>query len=1079
MRKTPKIIVSLMLTAAMTVSIFSSVLAEESVDVQTENVKVVETEEPAAEEPAVFSEPESEQQDKPLSAESEEVVVKDEDTEKLTAEDIVNGGMSPDVVVESLGDVCDYAAPISKDDYTITRYSNRVTIRNNVAKTTDTSKDLYAIILYKDESKQKKTLYWGTRIETGTELPIYHVHDEKGYETPIGSEGDFTVLLGREYTWEGMEESDLHFGIIGWETDDEGKVTPYNIEDTFDIPASSIHEDTPTQWKDGYTGIRMAATVTANLQIKVTWSPNGKDEKQKTYKKYKLYELIEDSSSETGYREEQRWPLDKNKKPADAPSTSKSATLNVDIDQEDLVLNSSLLYMLKCYDADGTTVLDQYVSPVAPYALEIQTGYDIKCTQPKENKSMAYRFQLAKVNKDNDGKKITEGFQDDWSSDTFFNEMYSIGDYPVKKKTVKAVELTYSRGEPDIALGKAVYGRVRTVAFLNDLVAVSAPSNVLSCKYGPETCYVVDIAGVRYDPADAKNNSNEQNIIRAQKHWARINEKDPGDFEWEDVYLHCKDAGTCAKSGMVFFVAPKDESDIKAYDLLRSDKKNGVYKKIKTYAKGAKDLLSVGTEEYSGMPVYAMQYTSFVPETEYYYAVRAVSKTGNTPGSRWEGFANTTTCDAVQHMELFEADQTMIALIWKHDDCAKQYWLYREKTKIDNVDEYLAKRPTPIAKISGSSFKKITEEGETYQYHLYYDKKVDTDQEYFYFVRPMYNMKKSTDPTYNKDLCSQVVRGKATAKFARVKNFTGSNYSIRNILLSFSQTQRLTQYRIFRLKVKENVKTLPTDWQPNIYDEYDPDKETAEQFEERIDGWSLDNWKTFMAKKHPWEYVDTITGDGKSTKKKTYNDVTVNVGDCYYYLIQGATDKSASFLFSYTKQIQNLPLPPAGFGGSWSGSGSGIRLKWGLNSKDKSYASDIVFEFSKDKGQTWTIESSGVVDKTLKRGKEREYWVRVVFDNDGTPVCSNIAKTKCSLPSRIEVDDYREIYVGDEISIGGNAVKDDGGTASVHDISYSKMDGALKGSGGHYTADHEGDAWVTLRCAGISKDVHVKVRKRQ
>ncbi|MBO4904897.1 MAG: hypothetical protein J5367_06710, partial [Lachnospiraceae bacterium] len=842
LRKTPKSMISILLAAIMTVSMFSTVMAEETV---TDEAVVT-------------------QEDLPVAAEAEEVVVTEEDeAPKLTAEDIVNGGMSPDVVVESLEEVCDNAEPISKDDYTITRYGSRVSIRNNVPKTTDTSKDLYAIILYKDESKQKKTLYWGTRIETGAEVSLYHFYDEKGYEIPVGSQGDYTVLLGREYTWEGMEESDNHFGIIGWEYDDAGKSVPFNIEDTFDIPASSIHDDTPTQWKDGYTGIKMAATVTPNLQIKITWAPDGKDDKQKTYKKYKLYELTEDSSSETGYKEEQRWPLDKSKKPADAPSASKSATLEVAIDQEDLVLNSSLLYMLKCYDADGTTVLDTYVSPVAPYALEIQTGYDIKCTQPKSGSNMAYRFQLAKVNKDNDGKKITEGFQDGWSSDTLFNEMYSIGEYPVKKKTVKAVELTYSRGEPDIALGKAAYGRVRTVAFLNDLVAVSAPSNVLTCKNGPETCYVLDIAGVRYDPLDAKNNSNTQNIKRAQIHWDRINEKDPGDFEWEDVYLHCKDAGTCAKSGEVFFVAPKDESDIKAYDLLRSDKKNGVYKKIKTYAKGAKDLLPVGTEEYSGMPVYAMQYTSFVPETEYYYAVRAVSKTGSTPGSRWEGFANTTTCDAVQHMELFEADPTMIALIWKHDDCAKQYFLYRDTKPIDNVEEYLAKGNAPYAKISGSSYKKLTEDGETYQYHLYYDKgkKVVTDQEYYYFVRPIYNTKKITDPTYNKELCSQVVRGKATAKYARVKNFTGANYSIKNVLLSFSQTQRLTQYRIFRLKVDKNVTTLPSDMQPNITDEYDPDKETYEQFEDRIDAWKLEDWKTFMAKYHGWEYVTTITGD--------------------------------------------------------------------------------------------------------------------------------------------------------------------------------------------------------------------------
>ena len=1086
LHKTSKRMASLLLAAVMTVSMFSPVMAEEAVgetakeavvEIQTEEAAVVQNEEAVAE-PGTVSGPATQLQDE--KADEVPEAVAEEDGVVLATEDIVNGDVAPEVVLENLKETgVDMAIPES--EFTVTRYPARVVIKNNVAKTTDTSKDLYAIILFKDEKKQKKTLYYAERIETGAEVSLYHMYNEKGEETTLGSEDDYTVLLGREYTWEEKTESDPNFGIIGWEESDDKDLVPYNIEAQVDLPASDIHQEGSSEWKDGYKEIKMSATVTANLQVKVTWAPNSKDEKQKTYKKYKLYEMIEDSSSETGYRQVQRWPLDKSKQPATDPASSKAATLDVALDGDN-ILDTSMLYMLECYDAAGT-VVDKYISPVAPYFLEMQPGYDIKCTQPKSSSSMAYRVQIAKVNKENGGK-VTEGFNDDWSSDYSFDDMYSIGDYPVKKKTTKAVQVFYTKNEPEIATGKAAFGRIRTVAFVNGLVAVSAPSNVINCKNGPELCYVVDIAGVIYDSNDAKKNSNTMNKQRADIHWKRINEKDPGEFEWEKVYLHVKDTGTCVKSGMVFFYGLSDEKDIKGYDLLRSDKKNGVYKKIKTYQLNAIDLLKITDEDFPDTPVYAMQYNSFAPEKEFYYAVRAVSKTGSTPGARWEGVYNKTTADTVQHFGFYEADPTMIALEWKHDDCVKQYWVYRSETPIEDIEQYLNKGPKPYAKVSGGSFKKIKDEEEdyVYQYHLYTDKKVVTDKLYYYFIRPICDTKRVNDPSYNRELCSQVVRAKATAKYSKVKNFTGANNGIKNIKMSFSQTKGLTDYRIFRLKVPASEKTLRDAWQPNIFDEWDESKETYEEFEDRIDGWKLDKWKEFFAKYGEgggWQYVTTVTGDGKSTGKKTYEDTTVEVGSYYYYLIQGAKD-SSSFLFSYTKQIMNQPMPVAGLKGDWTGSKADIKISWGLNGKDKPYKDYLTYMVSKDNDYSWEETlSASFVDKTLKRGKQRSYYVKVVYNDGHGDVESKVAKINYSLPSRIEVDDYREIYVGDTIDIGGRAVRDNGDTAGYHDISYSKKDGVLEGENGKYTGRYAGDAWVTLRCAGISREVHVKVKNRQ
>ena len=1093
MRKTPKIIVSLMLTAAMTVSMFSAVMAEETVDVQTGDVQVVETNEPVAEEPAVVSEPENEQQDKPLAAESEEVIVKDEDAGRYTAEDISNGDQLPEVVLEHLGNETVDLASVSQDEYTIVRHPERVVIKNN-ATTADPDKDLYAAVLFKGEENQKKTLYVGVKIPAGgSEVSIYHMFNKSGDDQPIDkadNDKDYEILFGRELTWEDEETKEtVHsgFAVIGWK--DDG--TEYNIEGRADAPGGDkIVPETPIDWVDGLTGIQMKAGVTKNMQIKISWAPNGKDETQKTFKKYELYELIEDSTDPDavhGYKKVQRWPLDKSKNPG-GKSTSKSATLTPAMNGDN-ILDSSLLYLLECYDKDDKHV-GSFVTPVAPYLLEIQTGYEFTCTQSKDSEVMSYRLQMAKVNKENGGK-VTEGFRNDWSTDYTckrFGDVYTIGDYPISKKiSTKAVQLPYTNDEPQIPVSKAGYARVSSVVHIDGSTFVSAPSNVLSCKKGADPCYIIGFAGIRYDVNDAKKNQNKENKYRAQIHWKRINGEDPGDFDWDTTYIHgTKDdqnTGTCAKSGMVFFWGRPDESDIKAYELLRSDQPNGTYKKLKTYALNAPDLLEVYRDEESNWPVYAMQYTSFPPEAEYWYAIRAVSKTGNTPGARGEGEKNKTEVDSVRDFMSMEGDPESIYLNWRHDDCVKQYNLYRADKSWGNIEELDVTNIKPYKKISGGSYKKYNYAGGVYLYHEFTDKgkNVETDKEYYYFVRPIYDTKKANDPKYNK-VSSGEIKIKATAKYAEVKNFKGENNGIKDVQFTFNQTKRLTQYRLFRLKVDAAETSLRNDWKPDIWDEYKPGEETGEQFEERIDAWGLDQWKEFMGRAQygGWEYVDTVYGDGKSTGKKTYDDRTVEVGDYYYYLIQGATDKTGSWKLAYSGQIQNLPMPVTNLKGEYGGSGNKIKLTWGKDKKDQPYWDKIYYEVSLDNGGSWeeVHGDTKYVDSTLKRGDERKYQVRVVFSDGGKTFRSKVSTKTCSLPVRIEVDGGGEYYVGDSVDIRGKAVKSDGHEASIHNISYSSMDGVLKGSDGHYTADHAGDAWVTLRCAGISKDVHVKVKNR-
>lgn len=1091
LHKTSKRMASLLLAAVMTVSMFSPVMAEEAVgetakeavvEIQTEEAAAVQNEEAVAE-TDVVSEPVSQLQEEKAGEESE-AVAKEADDVVLTAEDIVNGDQLPEAVIENLGKEPTDGAPVVKGDYTVTRYPNRVVIKNNY-ETADPDKDLYAVILFKDKTMQKRTKYVAEKIPAGgPEVSIYHMYNKNGDEQPIGSDNDkdYTVFFGREYTYVDEDTGKTEhtgFGIVGW--DEEGK--EYNIVDTADLSHDNIDPEVVPEWLDG-SQIQMKANVTNKMQIKISWTPD----KQKTYKKYKLYELVEDPSEKSGYKKTQRWPVDNAGNPLD-PAGSKSVTLSPGL--TDNILNSSLLYLLECFDKDGKSV-DSYVTPVAPYLLQVQSGFEFTCTQSKDSSSMAYRIQLAKVNKESN--KSPEGFQDNWSIDygcDDFSEFYSIGDYPINNKlSTKAVQLYYSNDEPNIPISKPGFCRVKTVAYINGVPYVSTPSNVLNVKEGPAQCYLMDIAGVIYDATDAKKHQNTENKKRAQIHWKRFNKEDPGEFEWEDVYIHVKheedEVDTCAKNGTLFFLGIKDDqSSIKAYELLRSDSKNGTYKKVKSYALNSPELIRLETYGESEIPVYAMHYNSFVPEKTFYYAIRAVSKTGSTPGARGNAIKKETTADKVQHISLYEDSSTSLDIVWKHDDCVKQYWVYRSEAPITDADikDFVSDphNKTPYAKVSGGSAKKYSYDEYTYLYHEYIDKKATTDKEFYYFVRPVYDTKKATnDANYNINLCSEVVKGKATARFVPIKNFAGVNYSIRDIQLSFNQAKTITEYRIWRMRADAGDTEFDDSWMPNVYNEQ-KEGESIEDLEDRVGAWTLDQWKPFFAKygkNGGWEYVDSVWGNGKATGKKTFDDTTVEVGKYYYYLIQGATSKSSGFVFSHTKQIMNQPLPVTGLEGVYSGSGSGIKLKWGINKKDRAYTDSLTVKLSMDKGGTWETASSGWVHKNAKRGVDHQYLVKVIYDDGSKTVESKTSKITCSLPSRIEVDDYREIYVGDSIDIGGRAVKNNGDTASINSISYSDKDGVLEGSNGHYRGNKPGEAWVRLSCAGISKEVHVRVKSR-
>lgn len=1017
--------------------------------------------------------------------------------------------LEPDVdpIIENLG-----AKEIVSADYTVTRYASRISIKNNAEVTEQADEtangspdDLYAALVYKDNGEESSKTYKGyidgKRITPGSEASLFFVYDKSGTRKELDETSEYTLLLSRadEYTTETEE---------GSEEAPETEIFEFAI---FDYESAAIKADvtseitpeTGTEWIDGYgeKGVKMKALLQKNKTLKITWAPNTKDETQKLFKKYALYELTEDPSEPTGYKETKRWPE------KGETSGSKSATLKLNYEKERNVYDSSLIYLLKCFDKEGVQKAS-YVTVAAPYLIQMQSGYstgdfDFFFTQPRTNSDAIYKLQIAEKNKEYDPVKVPLGFQDAWTVGVGGDELdgYSVGDYFLSKTLMPtSVQVPYSAEEPVVTVNKTYYGRVSTVCFINGLKVTSAPSNVMSCKAGPDKCFVIDVAGVKYDPKDKDGNKD-----RASAHMSWYmgqSEENP------EIYIHESNHSTCVKSGMVFFIAPDDISNIKAFDLLRYEYENGNYKKIKSYTLSEKTvpLIKCNVED-MGLNVYALWFNGFQPEKKFYYAVRAVSKTGNAPGGRGAGYENITELDKVGGLATVDAGSQKISLSWAHDDCVKQYWIYRSENKnlstaeLKSAGEYGAQL---IAKVSGGSVKKYTYDveksdgttgKETIRYHLYNDTKVKNDTRYYYYVRPVYNTTTAAkDTTYNMSKCSQVIMGKASALYAQIGGFKASNYAATQIQLKFNQVKGLTQYRIWRLEVDSNATKLNDTMKPDIYTLYNESGiEDYEQFEDYVNSMPLTEWETFFDRfrynNNGWKLVTTVQGNSNSSATKTVIDNTAEIGHYYYYMIQGATDQSSGINFSYTGRVRNMPLAVTDAKVGYSGSGTNLNVSYSLNSKDKG-VSGLQVKVSIDGGSWIAVNNSGFSD-TVTRGRERTY-VLAVFYGD---VKSSEVKLTYSLPSGIDINKsggdgtYSNATLGLQLgqiaNMSARAYKSDGGTAAYNMLDVEAVDTDVikvtqnnnSGTSFSIEAIKTGTAKVRIKSAGIYRYITVRVTK--
>lgn len=1021
----------------------------------------------------------------PVSESGDEITIADSSDADLEA-------LDPDTVVEVDSDdiVQKHGATVEKtisdSDYLVKRYPTRVTVKNNLTGTT-LENDLYAVLVYTE--KEYKTLFEGVRVKPGQTVSLTYVNDnDEGYSRKaLDRDSKYTIWIGtaEQYTYEtdGVEKTAIiEYGFLGYtEYDDDGNkldaTREYNIRAKKEL-ATVDSEEVDNGWKNG-TEINMKAVAQNNMTVKISWSTNAKlHPEQKDFKKYKLSRITEDSAAAGGIKYD--LILD---------GTKKSVVVKDKID------STVQTYLLECFDKNNNS-LAKYVTATAPYLLNVQPGYsdkilDFTFTRLANDENYTINLDVATANKAYDAAKAPGGFHDEWSTQTYGSNIRSIESYFVKKNvTPTAGMLTYYNAEPQLQTGKTYFARMRVTTNVGGVEISSVPSNVVKVKVGPEKLLILTSAGVEYNvKTPAQNQANAEKFLN-DYYMESVEEID------SELFVHETNTEVCFKSGMIFFLGADNEGNIKSYDLYRSEHPYGGYKKVKSYALDKADkvgLIKCKLNDSSTSNIYALEYNNFTPEKEYYYSVCAVSKTASSVGGLGDGELIKPEQDTVQGLFTQDMDLHKITLGWQHDDCVKQYWLYRSDEKLDTLKQKVdfQRDNTPLAKISASKYDKTT------GYVFYTDsKKLVPDTSYYYYVRPVYDTSKASKKTaeaaeYNTAYCSEVVEGVCSALYVKVGGLKASSYASEQMSVSFNKVEDLTKYRIWRAEFSNNVKTIPESYIPKLFD-FVEGQETMSftELEKKLRGKTDDEWNNYIAK-YGWTKVADISSTGKSSFIDNNN---VNVGKYYVYMIQGATADSASVNFSYTGAVQNKPLAVTNAKAELRGSGSNlyINVSWSLDSKERS-VSGLAYQISIDGGSYRDVSSNSYQDYNVSRGTEKTYRIRVRHTASDT--YSSAVEVKYSLPKNIEVSksgdgtfsgNTLKLKVGESATISYRAVLEGGKTSQYNNVSRTETPAGTKTievtgtSSNSFTVKAlEAGAAVpyTLSCAGLSRTIYVQVVK--
>ncbi len=670
-------------------------------------------------------------------------------------------------------------APGTLEDYFWIHYdikSGKITVSGQTIKVSNN--DIYAYYVtavsknaaegghYFDES----ILLKGQYVASGNTVTISSYYDVNGRKHNMDPEAEYDI-------WACVDENTYLTPKFTY----EGNV--YEIEDAAKLGTAKTgtgpSEPADPGYADGAPDINLKAVTNKDQSIRVSWKGVSKT-------KYKLYAL-----DYTG-AETQIWPLAKSGpdwNPTSEAKAGSSMTFNLKNHEKYLNYLRNGVVVLELYENDGTTKKageKKYITSVAPYLFYVeggrQAGEQEYCwSYLNESEDLGYKLQAAQKNKEGD----ENGWKDQamWSTDVPSQGLESISFKVTNKLSTSAYRSTFYGQDllKEFPTTKFFF-RTKAVRKYKGYSLVSVPSNVMSSKPGSQKPEVFSIMGV-----------NPQTYYTLSANALAEDTTSYGVHAAENSF------GTCWKNGYVMFYSPlsinaaKDKTYVTKVELLRNDSQCGTFKVMKTYNATTLDAkyasgknagkfkpnglyslnLPQGNElrsyleayGYNPNNVYFIQFNNFPPMETWYYSIRVVASVNGAKSGFMDGTPNTTQYEKVQDLFLGDYGNGKVELFWKHDDCAKQYWVYRGKgvtekeakddlirilnkeanTKESGTDQNPAK---PYKKVGGTTPKKVTSDtGEVYKYHLLADTKVSEKGPngdfyfYHYYVRPVYNAK--------------------------------------------------------------------------------------------------------------------------------------------------------------------------------------------------------------------------------------------------------------------------------------------------------------------------------------------------
>jgi len=847
----------------------------------------------------------------------------------------------------------------------------------------------------------------------------------------------------------------------------------------------SIDPSKKTDIHDGYSEINMKAYVDRNSQLmKISWAP-------KSDLKFKTYELLR--MNESGdFELIPEWKDSKGNTKLSKKNFAYKYNKNAAKDKDGIERAAKpAIFLLKCYDADGK--MTEYLTVAAPSLLYVEPSYkentmEYCFSELYSTVGLSYKLELAEKKKEKTGEDAEgkRGFAETekYAAEIFSEDAYDIENYLVKKGiSVNAIVGDFNGNDSlKLKIGTQYFCRVKTKYYYKGKEFSSAPSNVLSRKAGPTKSFVFDVNGVRYEkPAGAnKSTIEQQNAERMRRHISAWIEDQTVSA---DIYTHMNNQGPDAKSGYVVFLTEKNkDNSIKGFELLRSETQYGTYKKIKAYNLDAQGnpAKNSGLAKFNGTyallehyDIYYMWFNNFPPEKNFYYAVRAVSRTGGAQGGFGDGYECRAELDKVSKLYALDGKINKINLYWKHDDCVKKYKIFRRDKLVGNSEEF---NPTdgswkPIALVNGGksgtlkeSDKNLTkgEKKDLYEatsgnlvgdYNKFIDKRdVRTGHVYDYAIVPIYDVK-NKDSKYNIDKVSDIVPGVATLEGVKIKNFKASNGGVHKINTSWS--------KIIKDQDIEYMVIRTTEPPANPEDAGD--------------------WLRLWLNKNGELYDKTIPiGDPRPlvyiTKERTFKDERAKVGQTYYYAIfagdfpdKPTQETVASLSDVVYKSAKSMPLAAANIQISEGGNiRNGANITFTKNPADKDEWSNITYVLEGNVNGVWKEIVSSTNDKgtvgawdgnELRRGVERKYRVIAYYDGYKSGARESGVYSK---PNKVEWNGNTNIMVGEETKISVYA-KCGGSTAFVNEINRS-----TKGNIQVTSEKKEGDHYVfTVKGTGV------------